>query len=129
MIKLIAVILLSSVTLAGAAVPSRLKNGKVELAVAKVGPVICWTQAEKTAMVNTFDAFKSTSPYVVQDYTPNDLEVALKDSNIKYRNHSDYTKSRDNKGYLEDRLDDLKPSIQRKNSSSINQLKTENNKR
>ncbi len=116
------------VTLVGAT-ESKLKNGKIEFAVATVNEVVVWTEAEKVCLETSFDQFSATTPVITENLTPTVIEQALADSGFNFKNYSDFRNSADNKETLEDRLDDLPNSIKRKKASIISTLKAENNKR
>ena len=116
-------------SLAYAETPSRLLDGKVQLAFGEVNGQVCWTQSEQEKAIAHYESMSSTVVFTAMSYVPDKFEVTLATSGIKFDNFTDYQRARDEKAYLEDKLDDLKPSQNRKMKSSIDFLRKENAKR
>ena len=108
---------------------SRVRDNKVEFAKSIVNGVICWTDSEKVDIVALFNQFSTTSPVNVQDLTPSNFEISLSTSGVQFTGYTDFLKCVNEKSYLQDRLDDISPSTERKNRRTIDYLKVENGKR
>lgn len=82
----------------------------------------CFSQEPNVRLVDGKIVFK-------EGYTPTSFELNLATSGIKFENFTDFAKCRDEKDYLEDKIDDLKISYQKKIKFSLSYLKSENAKR
>ena len=111
------------------AVESRLVGDKIEFAKARVNGVVCWTDEELVSLTNSFSQFAATAPVTVEILTPSNFEITLSSCGIKWGNYSDYVGARDNKNHLDDKLDDLPASQERKARQSVTFLRSENAKR
>jgi hypothetical protein len=60
---------------------------------------------------------------------PTQFEILVATCGLKFANRSDYIRCLDDKDYLSDKLDDLKPSEMKGNLVGFSTLKKENNKR
>lgn len=124
-----AVLVLSLGIQASFARESRLKDGKPELAVAKVNGIVCWTKKEKDDLISSFTEFAGTSPVIVQDLNPTSLEVNLSTGGLKFESNSEFVSVRDDRNALDSKLDDLSPSKQKSLKSTVDILRSENGKR
>lgn len=57
------------------------------------------------------------------------IELAILNSSMTYKNFSDLIRCVNDKNYLTDKVDDIKPSEARKKATEITVLRTENAKR
>ena len=110
-----------------AGIPARLVDGKVQFAAAEVNGMICWTLKQRDDAVAGVSA--TTGTLSVIDYIPTNFEVTLTTSGFKFKNYSDFQLARDDKDYLQDKVDDMPPSDLRKNKLQIDYIKSENAKR
>lgn len=119
----------SSTMVLGAPTPARSEGGKIVFAVALVGNNLCWTTGEKNMAIANASVFSATSPTTVQNLIPTTLELALSTGALSFNSFQEYVDARDDKQTLNDMLDDLPPSKQRALRSTVNILRSENNKR
>ena len=111
------------------ATEARLTNGKPEFAAGTVNGVTVWSTPERDALVAKLDVFSGTSPVSVVNFTPSNFEVSVATSGIEFAGYTDFKKCLDDREYLRDKLEDLKPSVTRKNQATVNFVTSENNKR
>ena len=64
-----------------------------------------------------------------EGYVPTNFEVTLATSGLKFDNYTDYIQCRDDKDHLDEKMDDLNPSKQKKLKPSLDYLKSENAKK
>ena len=100
--KLLAVLMLAP-GLALAATPVRTLDGKVVFAKYDVGGTPAFTEDEKDYIL------KLSPDATVTTLTPSRFEVALSTSGIRL-SRNEFEKAVDDRGFLTDKLDDLKPS-------------------
>lgn len=60
---------------------------------------------------------------------PSNFELSIATSGMKFDNYTDFVTCVSDKEHLRDKLDDLKPSDDRKNRRTMDYLRSENNKR
>jgi len=87
-------------------------------------PSACWSiePESNAAWVDTVIVFR-------EGYVPTQFELNLSTSGIKFMNFTDFQKCRDEKDYLEEKIENLKPTETRKLKRSLDYLKAENAKR
>jgi len=108
---------------------SRLQDKVVEYATATVNGQIAWTPAEREALITALSVFSGTAPVTVVHFAPTALEEVLASGVLGYENYSDFVNSADIKAHVQDKLDDVRPSIARKQSAALAAIRVENNKR
>lgn len=111
------------------AASSRLTDGKINFAVSVVNGVTCWTAAEKTAEINKYNVNGATTALIISDTAATNFEVSLTTAGIKYENYTDYLQCLASTDHLADKLDDIPPSVARKNKRTLDYLRLENSKR
>lgn len=103
------------------ATPTRLTDGKPEFAVATVNGMVCWTQKDRDDAVAGVRA--TTGTLDVTNYTPSQFEVSVTTAGLKFSNYTDLERTLTEKKYLEDKLDDLPPSKQKENKTTLDFLR------
>ena len=92
------------------------------IAITLVVISICFSQIADIAWVDGKIVFR-------EGYVPTNFEVTLATSGIKFDNYTDYIQCRDDKDHLDEKMDDLNPSKQKKLKPSLDYLKSENAKK
>lgn len=102
-------------------------DGRIVFSTVTVGGVPVWS-AEEQAAVENLHGIRGRDAALVF-YTPDNFEIAVATSGIKFSGYSDFRNCVGDKQYLADKLDDLPVSTQRRLKSSIDFLRGRNSQR